>query len=742
MPRRYHFFIALLRYGVFTLFWAIPTAISAQNLATYRLTCDPDSFAVLYAQPNEEIYITATLTYQGLTWDDVQMRIRGDGSRRRPKKSLKLKSEIPFFNGRRTLNFNADYLDPSYLHSVLASRIMKEAGHPTFHAEHAQLFLNGEVLGLYILVENMDEDFLSARDFDPEGNLYKATLDDASMSIFDDVDFHWEKKTGTGGRGDLRDLIGQINTIPDAGYQDWVRDTFDYPLMINMLALNMLIANGSTYYHNYYLYHDLQASGQWIMFPWDLDFTFSSFGVNFPYHRSSGIANPDNPFLERAILNPAIRNDVSQRLSALSDTIFNLDYLSPIIDSLATTISTAVASDETDDVPDRATWRSQVDKVKQFIQNRPAKLFQQLADHPLPFQVDRRVAQDDNNLTFRWSASSDPQGNPISYTLFLSTSPWFSDDETTTYSGLLDTTLTRSKPATGTYYWLVSATDGQHTIEGFDTRNRVNVTSEGPQPLYITEINYHASPTMDTGDWVEVHNPNGVAVDLTDWVLQDGVVYHRFSLDQGGELAPGGFLIVSRDTVAFRSFFPNVTPLVGEPDFGWSSLGDAVRLVTPLGEIFDEVLYLPGLPWPIEANGGGSTLERIRLNQPGSDPRNWQASFEPGGTPGQAGNTAISIEEGTHTRTTQLHPNYPNPFSSQTHLVFQLEKPGRVRLELFDTLGRRVTTIISDRWYGVGIHTVPFETSALGTGLYFLNLLVDSKTVQRRPMLPIIRVRQ
>ena len=39
-----------------------------------------------------------------------------------------------------------------------------------------------------------------------------------------------------------------------------------------------------------------------------------------------------------------------------------------------------------------------------------------------------------------------------------------------------------------------------------------------------------------------------------------------------------------------------------------------------------------------------------------------------------------------------LLPNYPNPFAGETTLQFTTEKPGRVRLDVFDVLGRKIET--------------------------------------------------
>ena len=90
--------------------------IQTNTIPNFFIQCDPDSFRNMYEYFWRDHYIPITLTYAGRTWTDVLMRIRGDSSRGLPKKSVKLKfSGTPFINGRDRLNFNADYVDMSYL---------------------------------------------------------------------------------------------------------------------------------------------------------------------------------------------------------------------------------------------------------------------------------------------------------------------------------------------------------------------------------------------------------------------------------------------------------------------------------------------------------------------------------------------------------------------------------------------------------------------------------------------------
>ncbi len=65
---------------------------------------------------------------------------------------------------------------------------------------------------------------------------------------------------------------------------------------------------------------------------------------------------------------------------------------------------------------------------------------------------------------------------------------------------------------------------------------------------------------------------------------------------------------------------------------------------------------------------------------------------------------------------------YPNPFAGQAVIEFSMPAPARVRLEAFDSLGRRVAVIV-DRYLAAGRHTVPFDASGLPAGVYTYRLV-------------------
>lgn len=68
-----------------------------------------------------------------------------------------------------------------------------------------------------------------------------------------------------------------------------------------------------------------------------------------------------------------------------------------------------------------------------------------------------------------------------------------------------------------------------------------------------------------------------------------------------------------------------------------------------------------------------------------------------------------------------LHGNYPNPFNPSTTISFTLPRPGDVRLEVFDLLGKRVR-VLERGFKPIGEHEVTFDATGLPSGVYFYTL--------------------
>jgi hypothetical protein len=80
-----------------------------------------------------------------------------------------------------------------------------------------------------------------------------------------------------------------------------------------------------------------------------------------------------------------------------------------------------------------------------------------------------------------------------------------------------------------------------------------------------------------------------------------------------------------------------------------------------------------------------------------------------------------------------LHQNYPNPFNGQTLITFTTPARARVKLTVFDILGREVRVLV-DEVRTPGEYTERFDAAGLTTGQYFVRLNAGEGFVQQRRM--------
>ncbi len=100
-------------------------------------------------------------------------------------------------------------------------------------------------------------------------------------------------------------------------------------------------------------------------------------------------------------------------------------------------------------------------------------------------------------------------------------------------------------------------------------------------------------------------------------------------------------------------------------------------------------------------------------------------------TTDEAGTFALPLAGGALVLPSEvgLGQSYPNPFNPSTLIPYQLSAPSPVRLEVFNILGQRVTTLV-DGQQGAGAYVARWDgTDAAGgaaaSGVYFYRLMVD-----------------
>ena len=84
----------------------------------------------------------------------------------------------------------------------------------------------------------------------------------------------------------------------------------------------------------------------------------------------------------------------------------------------------------------------------------------------------------------------------------------------------------------------------------------------------------------------------------------------------------------------------------------------------------------------------------------------------------------------------RLEQNFPNPFNPDTNITFGLPRDSRVKLEVFNTLGERIATLL-DNEMTAGCHSVKFNASQLASGIYLYR--IDTRDFQTTKRMVVIK---
>ncbi len=85
----------------------------------------------------------------------------------------------------------------------------------------------------------------------------------------------------------------------------------------------------------------------------------------------------------------------------------------------------------------------------------------------------------------------------------------------------------------------------------------------------------------------------------------------------------------------------------------------------------------------------------------------------------------------------ELHQNYPNPFNPSTKIAFDLPKDAKVKLVIYDILGREIKTLIQNEFRAAGKYITEFNGSNLASGVYFYQLSINNEQLAIKKMLMI-----
>ena len=97
------------------------------------------------------------------------------------------------------------------------------------------------------------------------------------------------------------------------------------------------------------------------------------------------------------------------------------------------------------------------------------------------------------------------------------------------------------------------------------------------------------------------------------------------------------------------------------------------------------------------------------------------------------GGDPVSVERDGDTvpEAMALEQNYPNPFNPSTTIRYSISAPTHVDLAVYDLLGRKVNSLVSERQQP-GTYRVEWEPHGIASGLYFYRLTDGRSSLRRK----------
>ena len=186
--------------------------------------------------------------------------------------------------GLDELCLNNCYMDTTYMREYLHYEALKYLGVSTPETEFCRVYINGELQGLYLAVEAIDDTYLEetyGKNYN-SGSLYKMEKG-ASLKYEDDEQYSYaELKKGVDDeKSGLKKLIKTLNNISDVNKGD-IESVLDVGSALKYIAANTVLCNYDSYngnmMQNYYLYQD--ENGVFSVIPWDFNMSFGGFDGN------------------------------------------------------------------------------------------------------------------------------------------------------------------------------------------------------------------------------------------------------------------------------------------------------------------------------------------------------------------------------------------------------------------------------------------------------------------------------
>ncbi len=326
-----------------------------------------DSLTTYYNEQNEQ-YMAVTVIADGVTYDSVGVRFKGNASYTQinGKKPFRLSFDkykgSQRWDGVKGIHLNNCWEDPSFMREKLHLDFCQTAGIAAPRANYASLFINNTLFGFYSMVEHVDKRFLGSHFGDSEGDLFKA-VDVFSESTVSDFQWYGSDPAEYYDRYELKteesltawprlvQLVDTLNNSQTPAIS--LRGRMNLNAFYKAIAADILFGNLDSYVdigQNFYFYfHPGTNKMEWIV--WDAGLSFGGMppGGGVPSVETLDIGfvvDPaTRPLFGKVLSTPVLKNQYLRTFCAVFNNYFSSAQLHPRIDTIANIIRPFVYQD-------------------------------------------------------------------------------------------------------------------------------------------------------------------------------------------------------------------------------------------------------------------------------------------------------------------------------------------------------------------------------------------------------------
>lgn len=676
------------------------------------------------------------------------------------------------------IEFDAMPHDPSLLRTALAWELARRFEIPGPRTTHVKVFLNEQYIGVYLLKEMINEEFLADRFGSRSGTLYKGNEGADLRSRGSDPELYSQPRNGiqtyelihNGNQRDYQELasfIRFLNTTSNSEFRQQIRDRLDVEAYLRILAYETLLGNWNGYrfnQQNYYLYHDPltgitrflpgnydQVLGIW----WDEvrelkegEYRPIFWAVRDIYEWQ----NPEksDPLSRRILAIDEFRDIYSYYLEYFIGIAYSPQNLNNYVSEQSLRIAEAAQADSFRTLDHGFTMNDFYNSLNEGVAIH-------VQDGLLPFM---RMRGETAVTQAEWEDFP-----PVIRNVEISREKRFNGDTEVTISAMLiaNSVAEANVYLRGSTTPLTSLLDdgsGADQVISDDIYTGTFIISEGVEgadsEVYFTvsDVNFtsnrypfrsdkfisaiattESSPIVvnefmaendgvlqdeagEYDDWIELYNRGDQAVSLSGYYLTDKADEQLKWALPDTLMAPGEFILVWADEDLDKGSL--------HADFKLSASGEVIHLYKKNGdlvELQDSISF-----------GAQETDKAFGRVEDGA--QEWVVLSNP--TPGFSNQTSVSTETqgGELPSQLTLYPNYPNPFNPETTIRFSLPISHSVTIQVFTVTGQ----LIFEKSVGAlmpGPHSIQLNLSEFPTGIYSYRL--STSTEAQSGMLTLIK---